>query len=188
MTRRFRPFRRCCLLLALLGPLAATAHEGHDHGAPANESPTAAEGPLLVAVGDEFEVVGVLDADGLTLYLDDTRSNQAIDQAKLEIEGDKLRGVALRQAAGTYRLPLKAPLSTGKHALTISVVAGERSDLLSGTLEIAALRPTAKAEAAAGSRQRGLTFGIGGLALAVISLLAWRRFKRPLSRRRGAPT
>lgn len=114
-----RIFPRRGLLLALLCPLAAPAHEGHDHGAPA----AATEGPLLVAVGDGAEVIGILDADGLTLYLDDTRSNQAIAHATLEIESENLRGIATRQSPGTYHLPLSRPAKSAAPGITASQLA-----------------------------------------------------------------
>lgn len=122
----------------LLGsPQLARAHEGHDHGAaPPAPSPTPQAGPKFIAVSEDFEVVGVLSRDALTVYLDDTRTNRPIDGATLEIAAQGLSGVATREAPGTYRLALKSPLPAGSYALTVSVDAAQGSDLLAAKLDV----------------------------------------------------
>lgn len=159
------------LLLAapLLLPPLARAHEGHDHGAPAAVVSESAQAPRFVALSEDFEVVGVLVDRRLTLYLDDARTNAPIDGATLEVVADAFKGIAARDSAGTYVLPLNAAPAVGKHALTISVEAPAGSDLLVGTLDVAAANATADAKRttgrwpAAGWLFGGATVLLGGL-------------------------
>lgn len=137
------PARRqlICALLGsslLLHPLQSLAHEGHAHGGPAiSPLPAAPSASKFVATSEEFEVVGVLSYEALTLYLDDARTNVPIDDAVLEIVADgqpRLSAKAERQSPGTYRLALKSPIPAGTYALTIGIESAQGSDLLSGKL------------------------------------------------------
>ena len=145
LTQRVSALRRAVLVLALasLSPMAL-AHEGHDHGAPVAVAPNPSAQPRFVAASEDFEVVGVLSKDRLTLYLDDAKSNAPIDGATLEVSVDALVGKAVREAPGTYSLLLKAPLAAGKHALTLTVDAPNGSDLLATTLEVGAMVASAE--------------------------------------------
>lgn len=157
------------LAAPLLVPTLALAHEGHDHGAPVVTVNESAQAPRFVATSEDFEVVGVLVDRRLTLYLDDARSNAPIDGATLEVAADTFKGVAVRDSAGTYVLPLSAAPAVGKHALTISVEAPAGSDLLVATLDV----PAASAAAGRGASDwlaatrwllGGGTILLGGLA------------------------
>ena len=124
--------------LLLLDPSRVVAHEGHDHGGPAVAPlPAAPATSKFVATSEDFEIVGVLSSEALTLYLDDARTNQPIDGALLEVvtEGQPgLTAKAERQSPGTYRLVLKAPLPSGTYALTLGIESAQGSDLLTGKL------------------------------------------------------
>lgn len=132
----------CCLLLGgAATPLFA--HEGHDHDEAAQPASRSIL-PRFAAVADDFELVGVLAGTDLLLYLDDPRSNAPIDGASIELEalvaGAKapLLQQAERVGLGTYRLPAGPLAGVGRHALTLTVSAGEASDLLLAELEILA--------------------------------------------------
>lgn len=124
-----------CLALAL--PLSALGHGGEDHSTPAPQvsRPVA---PRAVAVSEEFEAVVVLEDKQIVLYLDQFASNAPVPGAKVEIEGAGVNAVAAETAPGVYALAAPT-LAVGKYPLTITIEAGDSADLLSATLEIAAL-------------------------------------------------
>lgn len=167
-------------LVVMNSPSPARAHEGHDHGAPVLATPNLPTQPRLVALGDEFELVGVLSPDRLSFYLDDSKSNAPIDGAKLEIysaagtPSTAISGTATAQGAGTYVLPLKAPLAVGKYALTLSIETPDSSDLLSATLDVAPASAPSLAGATGGGRAFSsfLTVGTAGGALVLLAGLA----------------
>lgn len=157
---------RALLLAALLGlPLLAWAHGDEPH----DEPPAAAAGgngtPRVEAHSDLFELVGLLDGQGLTLLIDRYDSNAPVLGAKVTVESGGVEAVAtFRADAGDYRVSderLLALLRQGEaHALVFAITQGADSDLLDGTLRRAAM--VAPAEHAA-----GLPWGrvLGGLAL-----------------------
>jgi hypothetical protein len=168
----------------LLGsPKIVLAHEGHDHGGPAAAPlPTQALSSKFVAVSGDFEVVGVLSRDALTLYLDETRTNQPIDGATLEIAAEGLTGKAEREAPGTYRLALKSPLPVGTYALTLSIDAAQGSDLLTAKLDVA--KPAVAADAVAPSTRFTWKVLAGSALLLVVVATALLLLKRQRASRR----
>lgn len=168
----------------LLGSLPiARAHEGHDHGAPtAVSAPAPLAGPKFVAASEDFELIGVLSRDALTVYLDDTRTNRPIDDATLEIAAEGLSGKATREAPGTYRLALKSPLPAGSYALTLSVDAAQGSDLLVAKLDVAP--PSVAAEAITSSSPLGWKLLMGSALLLVVFAAAFLLLKRQRASRR----
>jgi len=168
----------------LLGsPKIVLAHEGHDHGGPAAAPlPIQALSSKFVAVSEDFEVVGVLSRDALTLYLDDTRTNQPIDGATLEITADALAGMAEREASGTYRLALKTPLPVGTYALTLSIDAAQGSDLLTAKLDVA--KPPVTADAVTTSIRFTWKVLAGSTLLLVVVTTAFLMLKRQRASRR----
>ena len=184
------PFARRLLTGVLLNaavlfssPQIALAHEGHDHGGPAAVPASAqAFSPKFVAASEDFEIVGVLSHDALTLYLDDTRSNQPIDGATLEIAAEGFTGKAERAAPGTYRLALKSPLPVGSHALTLSIDAQQGSDLLTAKLDVA--KPSAAAAVGAPSTRFTWKVLAGSALLLVVVVTAFLLLKRQRASRR----
>lgn len=161
----------------LISPQIARAHEGHDHGAaPSAPSPSPQAGPKFVAVSEDFELIGVLSHDALTLYLDDTRTNRPIDDATLEIAAEGLSGKAAREAPGTYRLALKSPLPAGSYALTLSIDAAQASDLLTAKLDVA--KPAVAMDAVTASSPLGWKALMGSALLLVVLATAFLLFKR----------
>lgn len=119
--------------------LSIWAHGGEDHGDAAVSVPNAATAPRASAQTEEFELVIVLNDKKMTLTLDRFATNAPVADAKIEVEiGNGLNVMASQTAPGLYTLavPDKAFAKPGKYPLTISVQAGDASDLLSTTLDL----------------------------------------------------
>ena len=125
------------LVLGALSPLPAYAHGGEDHG---DAKPIAAQGigPRLATGSDLFDLVALPTAkDGgkLRIYLSDAATNTPVRGAQIEItRGDK----TLTAVEGKSFYELDAPwVKTPAHQdLTFAITAGDKSDLLIGTLDI----------------------------------------------------
>lgn len=121
-------------------PWPAWSHGGEDHGDEAKAAPLpgAAAAPRAVAQTEDFELVAVLEGKTLTLTLDRFASNEPVIDARLEIDGGVVKGVAKQVAPGVYALAGEGFVAPGKYHLAISVEAGETTDLMTATLELAA--------------------------------------------------
>jgi LPXTG-motif cell wall-anchored protein len=153
--------------------LAAIAHGDDDHGAaPPMLNQSAA--PRATGATDEFEVVAVLDGKKLTIYLDKFSSNAPVTEAKLEVEGAGLKGIATESAPGVYTI--SAPgIAPGKHALTFSIESGEVLDLLSANLDTSL--PAGNAAATGTTNSRLIAIIAGLVILGAAALLIARRRK-----------
>lgn len=78
-------WRAAALSSLLLGSSATWAGDGHDHGEAA-PAPAAAALPRFAAVSDDFELVGVLNGQRLTLYLDHAADNRPVTDGELTLE------------------------------------------------------------------------------------------------------
>jgi len=121
-------------LIALPVWAGGDSSDGHSHAAPA-PVPVTVNAPRATAATEEFEVVAALEGKQLVLYVDRFASNEPVAKAKVEIEGAGLKGLAAEAAPGTYVMDIASPMPPGKHALTISIEAGDAADLLSATLD-----------------------------------------------------
>ena len=79
--------------------------------------------------------ISILADKNLVIYLDRADDNSPIEDAKIEIEGSGFKGNATAFGDGVYQLPVKS-IQPGKYPLTITLEAGEISDLLSTDLEV----------------------------------------------------
>lgn len=152
--------------LLLSAPLAA--HEGHDHGDEAAQAPAQAL-PRFTVQGEELEVVGVLAADTLVIYVDQRVDNAPVIDLALEVEGQGWKGVAEPDGLGAYRLALPAGAlgRPGSHLpLNLSLSNEAFADLLLAEL----ILPEAQAEVA------GTTTGLGAWWLGGALLLAGAGF------------
>ena len=122
--------------LLLISPMAF-AHGGEDDEAIAKPLDISIA-PRFEAHGDAAELVGVLADKNLVIYLDRIDNNAPIEGAQIEIEGPGLKGIATAMNDGVYQLPAAALIQPGIYPLTITVQAGEISDLLSANLEVGA--------------------------------------------------
>ncbi len=131
---------RGLLLAALLGlPLFAWSHGDEPHG----DKPAAAVGgngtPRVEAHSDLFELVGRLEDQGLSLLIDRYDSNAPVLGAKVTLESGGIEAAAtFRAETGDYLVSderLLALLRQGEeHALVFTVIGGDDSDLLDGSL------------------------------------------------------
>lgn len=124
------------ILLTLLAVHPVFAHGGEDHGEAA--APVVGE-PLplrMTATSDLFELVGIPDAEGVTLYIDDYSTNQPVAGASVDVEADGKAVRAQAQDNGAYRLTGDWAEHPGAHNFVITLTKGETSDLLTATLTI----------------------------------------------------
>lgn len=159
--------------------------------------------PRVEAKSETFELVAELRASELAIVVDRYESNEPVLGAKLEVESGTLKAVAaFRAEQGDYAVTdaalLKALTAPGEHGLVFTLVAGNDSDLLDGTLVSAAGRVATSAGKddhghAHGTDdhghghdhelERAAWIGAGIAALGLIGGIAWWR-----QRRRGAGT
>ena len=128
----------CIALFA--AAFAAFGHGGEDHGAP---PPAIGQdvAPRAAAATEDFEVVAALEGRHLVVYVDRFASNEPVANAKVEVDGAGLKGLAAEAAPGTYVMDLAATLPPAKHALTISIEAADSADLLTATLDTSLATP-----------------------------------------------
>lgn len=116
--------------------LPAAADEGHAHGeAPAQTSAPAQ--PRFTAHSDLFEAVGVLDAQAFSVLIDQYETNAPVLGAQVEIESGSLKLPLVFDAeqAG-YSMPAEPFKTPGTYPITLTVIAGDQTDLLTGELVV----------------------------------------------------
>jgi hypothetical protein len=180
MNRISRLARGRALLVAALLALAAPAFAGpghdhdHDHDSAATPGMTL---PRFEAQSDLFELVGVLRAQSITLYLDRYSNNEPVMQARIEYELNGRTGVAAPDDQGSYVLPLGEIRAPADLALSFTITAGDETDLLAANLSL----PDPQA-GQAGVHGRWARTGVyvlaGGLLLAAIAGVAVMRRRR----------
>ena len=162
---------------ALLNSGAVLAHEGHDHGGPKIEITTAVA-PRFEAVSDDFELVGVVKGKDLIIYLDRFRSNEQIPAAKITAtaNGDPIAVEPLGDKSYKVETPLLA--SPGKIDFVFTIVDGDVTDLLAGSLEATGPKAAAASFHPWGSafteNRAALITGVGGFMFGALSILFFR--------------
>lgn len=162
------------LLALLLGPFA---YAGGDHS---HDTPAIASGlslPRFTAQSDLFEAVGVLSGDELSILIDRYTSNEPVLNAKVEIESGSLKAlVAFHADHGDYSTPSAPFKKPGTYPITLTITAGDSTDLLAGEL----LVPEPQGAVADTAHAASWFKWLGGLAaltaLALIAVLARRKF------------
>lgn len=132
--------------------------------------------PVAVLESEAFEAVGRLQDEGLSWFVDRADSNAPVLGAAIEVEaGGRTASAVFRAERGDYLIadadwlkPLRQP---GEHALAMTVVAGEESDLIAGELRV-----EGAAKAAAATAWPAAAWAVP-LAL-VAALFAWWRRRR----------
>ncbi len=160
-------------LLALVAPVHAD-----------NAASGVATVPIAVAESDLFEAVGRLQPEGLVWFVDRAESNVPVLAASLEVEaGGKAVPAVFRPERGDYLIadaawlaPLRQP---GEHALALTLIAGEESDVLTAELVVQA------AESSLAAAGRGAWFA-GAAALALLAAGVWWRSAGRAARRQKA--
>jgi len=135
--------------------LVAMAAFGPAHASPGAHGPngehldgpvaatTAGNIPRVETFSELFEVVGHLSGGELSVMVDRYDTNEPVLNGKLEVQYKNLKAQAtFHSDIGDYAIAdaqfLQALAKPGKHALLFTFVHGEESDLLEGTLEVAA--------------------------------------------------
>lgn len=142
------------ILLALAGPwvwAAPGAHgpNGEHLDAPAGVAASASSAPRFEANSETFELVGRLESGALSLMVNRFATNEPVLQAKVEVESGSLKVPAtFNPQAGDYVVSdaafLKQLATPGDHPLVITVLAGNDTDLLDGTLKTGAVPAAAQ--------------------------------------------
>jgi hypothetical protein len=125
--------------LALAGPGAHGPNGEHLDGAVA--SADAGHAPMLETFTESFELVAQLGANELSVLVDRYETNEPVLNGQLEVQYKNIKAKAtFHPDIGSYALTdprlLKALSAPGKHALLFTLVAGDDSDLLEGTLAV----------------------------------------------------
>lgn len=123
------------LPLLLVGVLATSAHEGHDHGAPPPPI-SASIAPRFDASSEGFELVGVLRDGGLTLHLDRFLGNAPVSDAEIEIETPSGPQKARSLGGGSFRIDAPFAVKPGSYNLIATVTANGEIDILTGALVV----------------------------------------------------
>ena len=134
--------------------------------------------PVAVAESEAFEAVGRLSDEGLVWFIDRADSNAPVLDARLEVEANGQTQVArFRPEQGDYLIAdagwLKALRQPGEHALALTLLAGDDSDLLTASLDVHADEAD---HPLVSTRSLGWLPVLGGL---LIGVLWWRRRKAP---------
>lgn len=170
------------LLLALFFGPAVHADEGHSH----DDAAASATGPALprfTATSDLFELVGVLDGQTLTLYLDHAADNSPVKDARLEVEVGGTPLTLKPHGDGEFEAVLTAAPKPGQTPVTATVITTAESDLLAGELDI---HEDVHAEEAPVSGPLHIAaWALGGLALAALLVWVGRRVAVRSPRRAG---
>ena len=122
------------------GP-GAHGPDGQHLDGPVNVGSGAGASPRVEAKTDLFELVGKLGGGEFSILIDRFSTNEPLLNAKVEVEFGSLKAAAkFHPDIGDYGIDdaafLKAISRPGVHALVFTVVAGEESDLLDGTLTV----------------------------------------------------
>lgn len=130
---------------ALLAMAPALAGPGaHGPNGEHLDAPTAAAGAVLPRVEtftEAFELVGQLTKGELSIMIDRYETNEPVLNGALEVQYKNLKAKATFHAdMGDYAVDDPALLAAiskpGAHPLLFTLVAGEESDLLEGTLQV----------------------------------------------------
>jgi hypothetical protein len=162
--------------LLLSAQLPLFAGEGHSH----DPAPAAASGsalPRFSAHSDLFEAVGVLNAAELSVLIDRYETNEPVLNAKVEIESGSFKSVAaFHSEHGDYSAPAQAFRKAGTYPITLTVMAGDQTDLLTGELVVP--EPDAGFTHAAPGKPWGLWLAIATGLLGLVATVGWR-VRRP---------
>jgi hypothetical protein len=137
----------CSLLIASAVALPAAASPGA-HGpdgehldGPAGMGGSNNATPKMEAKSEQFELVAKLGGGELSILIDRYETNEPVLNATVEVESGKLKAAAKFHAdQGDYAVDDPALLKTlsqpGAHPILVTLIAGQESDLLEGTLQV----------------------------------------------------
>ncbi len=159
----------------------AIAGPGHDHGDAAAATPTGPTAPRFEAHSDLFELVGVLEGEELSVFVDRFADNAPVLKAELALESGAIKATGeFHNDTGDYKFKAAGFAKPGSYPVTITVSAGDEVDILAGNLVVPDEHADDHAESAAVPGRLGMV--AGGLMILVALLWVGRR----LQKRRGA--
>lgn len=128
--------------LAVAAPGAHGPNGEHLDAPAGSTAPSAAAAPRFEARSDLFELVGRLSAGELSMFINRYETSEPLERAQVEVELGSRKAVAAFHAdQGDYAVAdeafVKALSAPGEHALVVTVIAGDASDLLEGRLQVA---------------------------------------------------
>lgn len=130
---------RTMLLIVLAcgssSPVHASGGDDHTHG----DEPAAVarmSAPRVTSATESFELVGVLDGTGLTLYIDRPDTNLPVLRAGVSVDVDGKTHEAEVTEDGNYRIAGDWAGRAGGHDFVFTVTTAEGVDLLAGTLVV----------------------------------------------------
>ena len=175
------------LFAAMLAMSPASASPGaHGPNGEHLDGPAAATGaasvPRIETFTEAFELLGHLSGGELSIMVDRYETNEPVLNGALEVQYKDLKATAKFHAdQGDYAVDdpklLAAISKPGAHALLFTLVAGDESDLLEGTLTVAPHADGHGDEHGHGQApgRRWLLAGIAAAVLAGAALLVVRR-------------
>lgn len=139
--------------------------------------------PRVETFSEMFELVGQLSGSELSVMIDRYETNEPVLNGTLEVDYKGLKAVAKYHAdMGDYAIDdpkmLKALSAPGKHALIFTLVAGEESDLLEGTLEVQASAIAAHPHT---SYWKWVAGALAAIAAIILALFIRRRGRKATS-------
>lgn len=165
------------LFVALL-PHFAWAHGGEDHGDSPPPAPMVSSSPRVYMSTDQFELVGFMNGKTLRIYLDQFGTNKPVIKAQIEVESAEWKALATETEPAVYTVEAALLEQPGRHPLTITVQAGDESDLMSAVLEVGQTDKLISAEPHTHFRSEwAIWTGATALLLAALALVAKRRRK-----------
>jgi hypothetical protein len=190
------PLRQIVLVLVfslgtsvtLAGPGAHGPNGEHLDGPP-TASNAISTAPQMDAQSELFELVARLSVGKLSILIDRFATNEPVLKAEVEVESGALKAKAKLQAdLGDYIVDdpamLKLLSKPGEHAVVVTVMAGDDSDLLDAVLKVGAGQAQAATQAHdhpahdathAGTSWRWAAGGLLVLGLGVIAAWRWRQ-------------
>ncbi|WP_232628511.1 efflux RND transporter periplasmic adaptor subunit [Methylobacterium sp. Leaf118] len=129
--------RTALLVLGLWagGPLAAVAHEGHDHAAESQAAP-AATAPRGASSTDALELVAIARNGRLTVFLDRAGTNEPVTDAVIQAEGPDGTSKATVMPDGSYGLDAPWSAHPGENEVLFTVTVAGESDVFPVTITV----------------------------------------------------
>ncbi len=186
--RVLRIFAACLTGLLITQPVlsAPGAHgpDGEHLDAPAAKAGTSSK-PRMETFSDLFELVATLGGGELSILIDRYATSEPVLNATVEVESGPLKAKAKFHADhGDYSIDdaafLKAISAPGAHPLVFTIVAGPDSDLLNGTLNVAAAAQVGDHhhEFLGLHERTWLILAAIASVLAIVGIVLWRRSRQ----------
>jgi hypothetical protein len=189
---------------AFAGPGAHGPNGEHLDG-PTTTAATTGSRPRIETKTEQFELVGTLGGGEFSMLIDRFATNEPVLKAQVEVESGGLKARApFHDDIGDYAVADEAMLKllsqAGEHAVVITVIHGNETDLLEATLKVTPAQARAVAEAPHDhdhgvdadehghehmSASRKLWLGVGAVVTVGVLVAALRRRRTGFSTNTG---